>query len=264
MARVWYFFSSDARDIVRCNLARILDYTRGEDGGPERRRLVDKLARETFENFAVHIIDFFDIVSFDCGAYRDRLEKVGMENLEGVLAEGRGVIVVTAHIGNWELGPKVMTDMGHKFGAVEIIHDNKRLDKFFTVLRVKSGALMAHEGFEVRHMMKVLKQNGLATFVIDRDITKNGRTVRLFGEEMTFVRGAPEFSCKTGIPIVPGYLLQLEDGYFRLIFEDPIEPDRSLDKEAQLDKIYSKIARSIEEMISFHPSQWFIFHKIWP
>ena len=222
------------------------------------------MAVETFENFAVHIIDFFDIANFRPGKRYCKLEKAGMEKLDSVLESGRGVIAITAHIGNWELGPKVLTDMGYKFGSVEIVHRNKRLDRFFTKLRVSSGALMAHEGFEVRHMLKVLKQNGLATFVVDRDENRNGRKVVLFGEETTLVRGAPEFSCRTGVPIIPGFMVQLGDGEFRLIFDDPIFVDDIVDKEERLEAVYTEIARVLEKVIARYPSQWFIFYRVWP
>ena len=263
-ARLYYLFAVETRDAVRSNISHILDYTRGKDDSPSRRVMVNRLARETFENFAVHLVDFFDIASFDRGAGSGRLELVGREKLDRVLESGRGVIAITAHIGNWELGPKVLTDMGYKFGAVEIVHENRWLDKFFTDLRVNSGAQMAHEGVGIRHMLKILKENGLATFVVDRDIQRSGRKVLLFGEEMMLVRGAPEFSCRIGIPIIPGFMIQLEDGRFKLIFDDLIFVDGNMDKEERLEAMYAEIAGVLEKFITRYPSQWFIFYEVWP
>lgn len=263
-ARLYYLYAVEARDAVRSNIAHILDYTRGNDDSPARRVRVNRLARETFENFAVHLADFFDIASFGRGAGAGRIEVMGVEKLDRVLEAGRGVIAITAHIGNWELGPRVLTDMGYRFGAVEIKHENRWLDKFFTDLRVNSGAQMAHEGFEIRHILKILKENGLATFVIDRDESGNGRKVMLFGEEATLLRGAPEFSCRTGAPIIPGFMIQVRDGEFRLVFDDPINPAADMDKETRLEAIYSELVGVLEKYIARYPSQWFIFYKVWP
>ncbi len=264
VADLCFVFDTAARRAVIANLTHLLSLSGQETQTRRGRRGIDRLARETFENFAVHIMDFLRVyrVKDDIESGLLRIENFGRFRDE--FARGRGLISVTAHLGNWEMGAAATAAMGLPLSAVAMKMPDKRLDRFFTRLRESGGIRPFPSGRAARGCFNVLARKEMLAFVADRDIDGNGVPVRFFGRDVRVPRGPAEMAARTGAPIVPAFCLQEAGGHFRLVVEEPIEVDESLPAREKAEAITREMIKVFEEYISRYPTQWFAFYKVWP
>jgi KDO2-lipid IV(A) lauroyltransferase len=263
IADTCFFFDTKARRAVIANLEHILSTTGRETESRRGRQGITRLARETFENFAVHIMDFMrlDRVRDDIETGLLRIE--GFETFREALSRGRGVISVTAHIGNWEMGAAAAAQAGFPLSAVTLRMPDRRLEGFFVHLRERGGIRPMPSGHAARECFHVLQKNGLLAFVGDRLVDGVGHRVRFFGEEVEMPRGPAEIAARTGAPIIPGFCIQEATGHFRLIIERPIEVDEGLSQDQKVEETMRKLGGTFELYISRYPAQWFAFYKVW-
>ena len=162
------------RAAVMKNLAVV---TAGSLGTKELRRLT----RGVFRNFAKYLVDFFRFEKIDKQYVDESVTIEGIEHLNEAHARGKGVIVLSAHMGNWELGAAVFSIMGYPLSAVVLTHENKRINDFFTSQRRSASMEPIEIGASLKACYRVLKHNGFLALLGDRDFTKNGLPVDFFG-----------------------------------------------------------------------------------
>jgi len=122
-----------------------------------------------FRNFAKYLVDFFRFPLID-RAYISRY--ISIKNLKYIDESanmGKGVILLTAHLGNWELGGLVLGVLGYKIWAVALPHKNKKVNEFFNQQRESKGITVIEFGKAARTCLKVLKEKKLLALVGDRD-----------------------------------------------------------------------------------------------
>ncbi|MBL7198104.1 MAG: lysophospholipid acyltransferase family protein [Candidatus Omnitrophica bacterium] len=221
------------------------------------------LSREVFRNFGKYLVDFFRIEKLN----RDKIEKViKIENLEvidKILAQKRGIIILSAHMGNWELGGMIMGFLGYPIYGVILPHKDKRTDSLFNRQREIFGERVIPLGRAARSCIECLNNNKIIALVGDRDFTTGGIIEDFFGRESLIPKGPAGFSLKTGSPIVPGFVIRQKDDSFKLIFGEPIEPSITDNKDNDLHDLTKRCLRIIEDYIKKYPSQWLMFRKFW-
>ena len=263
VADICFVFDTAARRAVIANLTHVFSHTGRETQSRRERQGIYRLALETFENFAVHIMDFLRVyrVCDDIESGLLRIEH--FDRFAKEFARGRGLISVTAHIGNWEMGAAATAGMGLPLSAVTLKLSDERIDRFFTGLRESGHIRPFPSGRAARGCFKVLAGKEMLAFVADRDIDGNGLRVKFFGEEVSLPRGPAEMAARTGASIVPAFCLQEAGGHFRLVVEKPIEVDERLPVQEKVEAITRAMVRVFEEYISRYPAQWFAFYKVW-
>ncbi len=185
------------------------------------------------------------------------------------MARGKGVIVLTAHLGNWELGGVVIALSGYPLWVVALPHKNKLVDEFFTNQRKEKGIHVMYLGKAVRKCLSLLGDNKMVALVGDKDFSESRIEVDFFGKRSYLPPGPAAFAMKTGAAIVPGFLVRNEDDSFTLRILKPIEPNLSAlppesdDKNERLSEIISSYKSIIEEYIKKFPDQWYMFRRFW-
>ncbi|MEI6634093.1 MAG: lysophospholipid acyltransferase family protein [Chlamydiota bacterium] len=263
VADICFVFDTAARRAVIANLAHVLSHTGRETQSRRGRRGIDRLARETFENFAVHIMDFLRVYRVRDDIESGLLRIEHFDRFAKEFARGRGLISVTAHVGNWEMGAAATAGMGLPLSAVTLKLPDGRIDRFFTKLRESGHIRPFPSGRAALGCFKVLAGKEMLAFVADRDIDGNGLRVKFFGEEVSIPRGPAEMAARTGAPIVPAFCVQEAGGHFRLVVEKPIDVDERLPVQEKVEAITRAMVRVFEEYISRYPAQWFAFYKVW-
>lgn len=263
VADLCYIFDTPARRAVIANLAHILAFTGRETRSRRGRAGIDRLARETFENFAVHIMDFLRVYRVRDDIESGLLRVEHFDRFTKEFAKGKGLISVTAHIGNWEMGAAATAGMGLPLSAVALKLSDGRIDRFFTGLRESGHIQPFPAGHAARGCFRVLARKEMLAFVADRDIDGNGIRVKFFGREVSIPRGPAEMATRTGAPIVPAFCVQEAGGHFRMAVEKPIEVDPRLSATEKVEAVSGAMVRVFEEYISRYPSQWFAFYKVW-
>src|SRR3989338_7949887 len=196
---IQYFFSTKDREIVAQNLSIITKKDIKE---------CRKLARKVFRNFGLYLVDFFRMPNLTIEDIRKRVEIQGIENIESVLRQGKGGIILTCHIGNWEMGGVVMAMLGYDMSAVALNHKHKKINDFFIKQREKKGLKVIPINFIMKSCVSTLRRKGLLALVGDRDFTNNGIVMDFVGMPTTIPKGPAMFSLKTDSPIIPGVFVR--------------------------------------------------------
>lgn len=264
VADICFVFDTDARRAVIANLSHVLACTGRETQTRRGKQGIDRLARETFENFAVHIMDFLRVYRVRDDIESGLLRIEHFDRFTKEFARGKGLISVTAHIGNWEMGAAATAAMGLPLSAVAMKLPDERLDKFFTGLRESGHIRPFPSGHAARGCFRVLARKEMLAFVADRDIDGSGMPVKFFGKEVRIPRGPAEMAARTGAPIVPAFCVQEAGGHFRLVVEKPIALDGALSEGERVESIARAMVKTCEEYISRYPAQWFAFYRVWP
>ncbi|VAX37151.1 hypothetical protein MNBD_UNCLBAC01-763 [hydrothermal vent metagenome] len=257
IADLQYFFSWKDRRAVRSNLKKIL---------PSEEDLAWH-TREVFRNFGRYLVDFFQMDRCLDEAYIKKYVDIGgLENIDEVLAQGKGCIAVSAHLGNWELGAGIFGVLGYAPAVVALSHKEKLVNDLFVHQRAKKNISVIPVEKASRQCLEALKKNKVVAIVADRDFHLRGEVMSFLGCKSIIPRGAVNFSRKTGAAIVPIFLTRNGDGRFTLAIEKPIWPSSFLqhkdEKENILDMIKAYLV-VIEEKIRRYPSQWLIFREFW-
>jgi len=254
-ANAYYFFARESKRNLTCNLRIALGIT--------DEALMKKYTKAVFVNFAKYLVDFFRLPKLEDDLAAKRIQIEGRENLERALKEGKGVIALSAHLGNWELGAAVTASLGHPFNVIVLDHKYKRIDDFFTNQRRICNEIPILLGNQLKNCFRVLSNNELLAIMGDRDFTQNGVETDFFGRPAILPKGPASLSLKTGAAIVPTFLTRREGERFVLTFEKPIAVKITRNKDEDAKNIMKEYFSIFERYIKAFPDQWFAFTKLW-
>ncbi|MFA7115309.1 MAG: lysophospholipid acyltransferase family protein [Candidatus Omnitrophota bacterium] len=219
-----------------------------------------KCAKEVFVNFGYYLVDFLRYSKFN-KSFIDRFVTIeGLNNLEQASKAGRGVVFLSAHLGNYELGGAVCASLGHSFSAVALPHKNKGVNDFFNNQRAMVGIDIIPTGMAVKRCYSLLRQGGMLGLVGDRVFIGDGIEVDILNRKCLLPKGPAVFSVKTLAPIVPSFFVRENKYFYKLIFEKPIYPCND-NKEYKY--ILDEYAEVLGTYIKQYPQQWYIFQKHW-
>jgi lauroyl/myristoyl acyltransferase len=222
-----------------------------------------RIRRRMFRNFAKYLVDFFRFSKLDKEYLKRYVKFENLHYFDEAFSRGKGVIAVTAHLGNWELGGAVVGLSGYPVWGVALPHKNKKVNDFFNSQRESKGIRVIQLGKAVRHCLHILGDNHLLALVGDRDFTEKGAVVSFFGKSAYFPEGPAALSLKTGAPIIPAFMLRDDDGGFVLKIEKPISFVPTGDKERDIRELIGLYKGVIEKYIRAYPDQWYMFRKFW-
>ena len=261
VADIDYLLRKNLRQTVKSNLRHVFLAT-----NPQivTRSFIAARAREVFRGFAKYLVDFFSFSSLNQETIHKMIKVTGVEYLKEALGKGKGVIALSAHLGNWELGGMITAMLGFDLNEVVLSHDNTRINRLFMNQRSASGVKVIPVGAGARQYLNVLKKKQMIAVVGDRIITDAGMQVNFFNQPAMLPKGPVVLSLRAGAPIVPVFMVRTEEDKFNLIFEKPIYPDtygkNHMEKERA---VKDWIVTVLEKYIGKYPSQWFLFYKVW-
>ncbi|MFA4993067.1 MAG: lysophospholipid acyltransferase family protein [Candidatus Omnitrophota bacterium] len=255
LADLHYFFAFRDRRFVKANLKIIF---------PEKEnRQLRKISRMVFRNFAKYLADFFRFEKLN-RAYIDKNIKLkNLHYFDQALEAGKGVVVLTAHLGNWELGGVVLAQLGYPFWAVALSHKNGKVNDFFVSQRARKGVNVIAMGKAIRSCIQEIRNNHMVALVGDRDFTEKGIVIDFFGKPTHFPEGPAALSLMTGAAIIPGFMLRNPDDSFTLSIEKPIEFTPTGDKPKDLANLVKVYRNIFEDYIRRYPDQWYVFRRFW-
>jgi lauroyl/myristoyl acyltransferase len=250
-----FIFADKDRRRVTANLKAIF---------PEKsEKEIAKIRIWMFRNFAKYLVDFFRFEKLDKEYIKKNIRIENVDNFDKALLKGKGVIILSAHIGNWELGAVVVALLGYPLWAVVLPHKDKSVNNFFNFQRQSKGVGIIQLGKAVRQSLNILKENKVLALVGDRDFTEKGIIMDFFGRPTFLPEGPAAFCLKTGASIVPGFMLRNKDDSFTLKIEKPIDFNPTGDKEKDMREIISKYIVIFEDYIRKYPDQWYMFRTFW-
>ena len=241
-------------------------------GRSVRDGYVRHLASASWRNYGRYAADFLNFAHFDIGAIEqdisDLSQGVGcwQEYLEQALRPGRGVVIATAHFGNWDMAGAILARHTPLSAVAETFRD-ERLNSLIQSQRNEKGmSIIPMEG-SARRILRVLQQNQSVAIVVDRPLDADaGVPVTFFGQR-TYVPGGPAaLALKSGAAIMPGYVWYGHRHQFYLRAFPPIFPQdrKGAGKAEEVVRLTQCIYDSLEEMVREWPTQWYMFRPFWP
>ena len=244
------------REVVMQNLLPVLQ---GD------RRAAERAARALFQQFALKIVDLW---RYESGQSVDHwlTDWKGWEIFAAAQARGKGVLIVTPHLGNWELGGTFLAKRGFKL----LVLTQSEPGRGFTELRQASRAqrgietlVVGEDAFAFVEIIKRLQDGATVALLIDRPPLPTGVTVELFGQPFQASLAAAELARASGCAMLPVCIVRQPRGYAAHILPE-IDYDRAAlgDREARL-QLTQKILRAFEPAIRQHVEQWYHFVPVW-
>ena len=242
----------ELRRIVRDNLRRVL----GE------RPLVQE-TREVAEVFATYASCLTEAMLLDGRRYEMASMPRGVERYQACAAEGRGVIIVTAHTAGWEYAGSVMR--GVHPGEVWVVMARERDESARQIqdrARERAGVKVAHIGesaFDALPLLHALRKNAVVAMQLDRvPPGSRARVAKLRGGTWRIPEGPMTLAAVSGAPILPIFTRRLGFMQYEAEVAEPIRIARK-PTEAQLDEAAQAMGNAMYEFIREHPTQWFQF-----
>jgi len=254
LSDIHYYLSFRDRRNVKNNLKVILASSDN----------IAHLSREVFRNFARYLVDFFYLPGKLNDDYiREHVTVKNLHYIPEALKKGKGGIILTAHIGNWELGGFVVSRLGYPLIAVALPHKERSINNLFNSQRQSQGITIVANNVAIRECIKGLRQNRMIALLGDRDFNATGEMMDFLGKKARMPKGPAAFSLKTGAPIIPAFLTRDMDNHFTLTFEEPIFPPENPEDSHALKRMMRKYIAIIEKTIHCHPTQWYMFQRFW-
>ena len=243
------------RRIARDNLAQALP----ELAAGERERIVGAC----FRHFGSAFCDALSAARFDAPELCRRVTWEGFEHLLDAERAGRGVIVLAAHFGNWEVVPAALGATHGPMAAVGRPVDNPRIDRLVQRLRTRFGNRSLAKRGAVREMFRVLAQGGRLGLLIDQRVRpEEAIDVPFFGRPALTSPIVARLALKTGAPVAPVAAYQEPGGRYRIAFAPPLWPE-GRDDAATTFAFTRRCLAASESVIRRHPEQWLWLHNRW-
>lgn len=223
-----------------------------------------RTARSVYAHFGAAMVDLLWLDGRGREGVLPLVEVEGREHVEAALAAGRGALLVTAHIGNWELHGLAH---GWLFGPIGVIArplDNPALDERLCALRTRGGNLVISKRKALASVLRLLREGRGVAVLIDQNVQeKDGIFVDFFGKPAATTTAAAALALKTGCALVPTHTLLGPDGRYRLVYDPPLEWQPGGDRRADIAAITQQLTTVIERWVREAPEQWLWMHRRW-
>ncbi len=189
----------------------------------------------------------------------------GFEHFERARSCGKGVLFLTAHLGNWELSALAHGLYGHPMHILVRALDNPRLDRLVARYRTLSGNRIIDRHDSPRRIFEALAANHAVGMLIDQNASpENGVFVDFFGKKACASTGLAKIALRTGAPVIPGFALwEPSERRYVLRFWPPIEMTVSGNPEVDVPLNTQRLTSALEQIIRRYPDQWLWIHRRW-
>lgn len=219
----------------------------------------DRIGRDSFANLGRSALETArgDVSRVEMTAEDEAL-------LRAAHAEGKGVIVVTGHIGAWELFARRIAALGLPCATVAKEAHDPRITRLLQERRESAGVKVFWRGsaLSARELLRFLKAGGLLGILIDQDTKVAGHFVPFFGRAAFTPRAAGDLAARLGAPMIFGCARRVARGVHRIVLR-PIDVPRQGDRESDSLALTAAATRAIEEELRRDPSQWVWMHPRW-
>lgn len=257
-ARFAWWFSPLARPRLEYNL---------KIACPELTTDQRELHRISWLNFRNHAKAYADLMQLPAArveAIRDRLKVKGLENLEEARALGKGVLVVSAHMGSYEEAAAIWASTQAPVSLFAEELEPRTLFEWYRDTRARLGiSVLPLDHGGIRKVMQALREQEIVITAIDRDITGTGYLMPFFGRMAPIPLGPAAFALRLGTPLLPVFLWRDTADVCQVECAPPVIAESTGHPRADQVRITQELVRHVERFIQQHPEDWHVPHHIW-
>ncbi len=230
----------------------------------KRQEDVRRIARESYISLGTTTIETAIMASLDRQRLLDLVSEMkGWHHFEQAHALGRGVIVVTGHLGNWELGGAYLAARGVPMDAIVRRQGNPLFDDYLNQTRRALGIEIVYDYEAVRRTPRSLRSGRTVGFLADQGLLNLASTfVPFFGRLAKTPRGPGVFALRLGVPVIFAAMIRQPDGRYHMILE-PVPVTDTGDRDGDVDRVVAAYTQILERWVRQVPEQYFWHHKRW-
>jgi KDO2-lipid IV(A) lauroyltransferase len=221
----------------------------------------EALIKRVFIQFSKSVIDFIWMQTRSVTEIEALVDATGLEHVHAALAQGKGAVLITAHMGNWELLGRYLAQHGVPLTVVGRDPENPEFRAMVRRLRENGDVGVVSKGGSVRELLGLLKKNKSIGLLPDQN--SGDIFVPFFGVPAGTVAGPATLSLHTGAALIPVYCVRQPDDRYRLQMLPPIDTHSTGDREADQRRIMGDVNQALESVIRQYPDQWLWLHNRW-
>ena len=237
-----------------------LDIAFGDSKTGRQKRTI---ARSVFENLGKNLIEVISIQKFNRIGINRYISCRNIDILRRFVRQDKGVIVLSAHFGNWELLAHYLSLNGFPMSVIARRVRMDELEAFLARIRKKNGLNVLYRDASAKEVIDLLKNNRFVGIMPDQDMDSiSGVFVDFFGKSAWTPNGPAVLNFLTGVPIVPCFIARRGSGH-EVLIGDPVELVKTGDRKKDILENAQRYTRVIEGYIKRFPEHWVWFHDRW-
>ena len=224
-----------------------------------------KILRGVYRHLGWQLVEFCRMKRYTPQNTRAWIRTEGLDHYLAARDRGKGVLVLTGHLGAWELSSFYHSLMGYPMSMVIRRLDNRPLDEFVNGIRCLHGNRVLHKNDFARGLLKAMHEGQTVGILMDTNMTPpQGVFVDFFGRKACTGSGLARVALKTGAAVLPGFMLwERNEGQYVLHFGPELEFARTGDAEADVLAATQQCAATTEAWIRRYADQWLWIHRRW-
>jgi len=251
---VSYFWPRGRRNMIKA-VACLLD---ADVNNPKVRNT----ARHCMRNFSKYIVDIFRYANPPQDFFEKHFKKTGFEYLDAALAEGKGVILIGFHLGNLDIGIRLLNKLGYPVNAIVENLRSNQLDAFLQNPRKTGGANLINVKEASTNLLDGLRRNEILALMIDSPNCLKGVKVKLGQKWVLFPTGPASMAIRTGARLIPCGMIRTSNTTFHAILRKPIEYQPSGKLVEDIRAITQSTTEALEDLTRQYIDQWYVFHPL--
>jgi KDO2-lipid IV(A) lauroyltransferase len=243
------------RATVRANLQPVV----GED------RSLDETVKDAFLQYGRYWMETFRMQDLTSDELTATFNGEGLEILDRIHRGGRGGVLATPHLGNWDAGGRWVAERWPLTVVVEVLRPKMLFDRFVEHRRSLGMTIipLVKGGDATARCLEKIREGGYVALVSDRDLSGSGVPVTMFGRTTKLPPGPAVLSLRAGAPLIPACIYQRPDGTWHAWVMEPINGGVTGETKENVALLTQRIADAFQRMIAREPSQWHAFSRMW-
>lgn len=254
-----------AYDLIGRHRRKALENLTRAYGSEKSEAEIRALAKKVFENMAMTVVEIIQMPRFDF----EKISRIvdsgnAVEVYRKLLREGRGLISMTAHLGNWELLAGVVGLSGLPANVLARHVYYEPYDRWIVNIRKVVRMATVYREESAKKIFKLLRKNEIVGLLPDQDVESlKGGFVPFFGQPAYTTVAPVKIALATGAPILVNFLIRQPGGRFKLVIGDVIRPVIHTTREEAVREYTAAWMGVMENMIRRYPEQWAWMHNRW-
>ncbi len=224
---------------------------------------IKEIAQGHLRNLVKSLIELLRFPLMNAYNIDSKVSVEGIRYLKNALEKSKGVILFTAHFGNWELLGATLSLKGYPPTVLMQRQSNSTINNLFVSLRESTGIKLLSRWDNLKTILKLLHKNKIIGVLADQHGEFKNVFAQFFGQRVSVPGGPAAFALKSGVEIVPAFIIRKEDNTHRIIIEKPLALSRTGDKKKDLEINSQKIMQIIEKYIRQFPDHWLWSYNRW-
>jgi Kdo2-lipid IVA lauroyltransferase/acyltransferase len=252
LSGIFYVLSGNRKKITYANIRASFCHEKD----PEEIR---RIARGVYSSAAQTFAELIAMTKVDANYIEKYVSIANFERIERSAKNPKGMILISAHFGNWELSLAASAVKGFPLYILARDQKMKKLNELFNKLRESKGSVVVRKGADIKRLIRVLRQGKSVGLLADQNAGAHGELLELFGRPASTAVGPYRLAQKDGAIILPAFIHRRKGPYHELVLEEPM----LIKEDEDILPYMEKYNRMLEKHIKEDPEQWFWMHKKW-